>query len=87
MSFTRNKLYNSIIASKISIDFNNIDASCKNITKQLSSTNLIIPYNYPSIYHMESLYRDNSNDKYELTNKTIPIFHESNHIQKTISNT
>lgn len=69
MSFTRNKLYNSIIASKIDIDFSNIDASCKNITKQLSSNNLVVPYNNPSIYHMDSLYRDNSNDKYELSNK------------------
>ena len=69
MSFIRNKLYNSIIASKIDIDFSNIDASCKNITKQLSSNNLVVPYNNPSIYHMDSLYRDNSNDKYELSNK------------------
>ena len=69
MSFTRNKLYNSIVASKINIDFDNIDVSCKNITKQLSSNNLVVPYNNPSIYHMDSLYRDNSNDKYELSNK------------------
>jgi len=72
MSFTRNKLYNSIVASKINIDFSNIDASCKNITKQLSSTNLIIPYTDTythTVYHMDALYRDNTNDKYELSNK------------------
>ena len=74
MSFTRNKLYNSIVASKINIDFDNIDVSCKNITKQLSSTNLLVPYNNNNtitVYHMDSLYRDNSNDKYELQNKHI----------------
>uniref|UniRef100_A0A6C0EE10 Uncharacterized protein n=1 Tax=viral metagenome TaxID=1070528 RepID=A0A6C0EE10_9ZZZZ len=80
MSLTRNKLYNSIIASKISIDFENIDASCKNITKQLSSAKLNVPYNYPTIFHMESLYRDNNNDKYEIINKTQPY-------TKTISKT
>ena len=87
MSFTRNKLYKSIIASKINIDFENIDSSFKKITKQLSSTNLIVPYNNPSIHYMESLYRDNNNDKYELANKAIPNFHENNHTQKTISKT
>lgn len=74
MSFTINKLYNSIIASKINIDFSNIDASCKNITKQLSSNNLLLPYNnknYTTVYHMDSLYRDNSNDKYELPNNNV----------------
>ena len=74
MSFTINKLYNSIIASKINIDFGNIDASCKNITKQLSSNNLLLPYNnknYTTVYHMDSLYRDNSNDKYELPNNNV----------------
>jgi hypothetical protein len=74
MSFTRNKLYNSIIASKINIDFGNIDASYKIITKQLSSTNLLVHNNNKNnttIYHMDSLYRDNTNDKYELPNNNI----------------
>jgi len=74
MSITRNKLYNYISASKINIDFNNIEASNKILTKQLSASNLIVSPS-PSlsqnttIYHMESLYRNNSNDKYELSNK------------------
>jgi hypothetical protein len=64
-SITRNKLYNSIIASRIELDTNNIDNSCKKITKQLSLSKLDV-INNPSIYHIESLYRDNENDKYEL---------------------
>ena len=66
MSFTKNKLYNYIIASKIDIDFTNINDSCKEITKQLSSSKLILTQS-PTIYHLESLYRDNTNDKYELS--------------------
>jgi hypothetical protein len=72
MSITRNKLYNFISASKINIDFNNIEASNKKITKQLSASNLIVSPSLSqntTIYHMESLYRNNSNDKYELSNK------------------
>jgi len=67
MSITRNKLYNYISASKI-----NIEASNKIITKQLSASNLIVSPSLSqntTIYHMESLYRNNSNDKYELSNK------------------
>jgi len=67
MSITRNKLYNYISASKI-----NIEASNKIITKQLSASNLIVSPSLSqntTIYHMESLYRDNNNDKYEVSNK------------------
>jgi len=62
----RNKLRNSIIASKIDINTNDIDTTCKLITKQLSQTRLlpIIPIANTTVYHMESLYRDNTNDKY-----------------------
>jgi hypothetical protein len=66
MSITRNKLYNYIIASKIDIDYTNINHSCKKIKKQLSSTNLHLTYS-PIIYHVDSFYRDNTNDKYELS--------------------
>jgi hypothetical protein len=71
MSLTKNKLYNSIIASKIEIDYNNIDISIKQINKQLSLPKLetILIIEKPTIYHMDSLYRDNTNDKYELSNK------------------
>ena len=69
MSLTRNKLYNSIIASKIDIDYNNIDTSIKKIKKQLSLPKLetIQTIDTTTIYHMETLYRDNTNDKYELS--------------------
>jgi hypothetical protein len=70
MSLIRNKLYNSIIASKIEIDYNNIDASIKKIEKQLSLSKIetIKTIDTTTIYHMEALYRDNTNDKYELCN-------------------
>lgn len=69
MSLTKNKLYNSIIASKIEIDYNNIDTSIKKIKKQLSLPKLetIQTIDTRTIYHMETLYRDNTNDKYELS--------------------
>jgi hypothetical protein len=66
MSITRNKLYNSIIASKIDIDYTNINYSCKKIKKQLSCSNLQLSYS-PSIYHLDSFYRNNISDKYELS--------------------
>jgi len=69
MSLTKNKLYNSIIASKIEIDYNNIQTSIKQIKKQLSlpklETNQTI--DTTTIYHMDALYIDNANDKYELS--------------------
>ena len=69
MSLTRNKLYNSIMASKIEIDYNNIDTSMKKIKKQLSLPKLetIQIIDTTTIYHMDALYRDNTNDKYELS--------------------
>lgn len=66
----RTKLNNSIIASKIDIDYENINYTKKQIEKQLSQKELPIYeellYKEPTIYHMESLYRDNTSDKYEL---------------------
>jgi hypothetical protein len=69
MSLTKNKLYNSIIASKIEIDYNNIQTSIKQINKQLSLSKIepIQPIDTMTIYHMEALYRDNTNDKYDLS--------------------
>lgn len=70
MSKTRTKISNSIIASKIDIDYKNIDSTKKQIEKQLSQKELPIyqepTYQDPTIYHMDSLYRDNTRDKYEL---------------------
>ena len=70
MSLIRTKLYNSIIASKIEIDYNNIQTSIKKINKQLSLSKIepIQPIDTMTIYHMEALYRNNTNDKYELCN-------------------
>lgn len=68
MPITRNKLRNSIIASKVDIDHNDIDKTCKLITKLLSEKQLPIIITV-TVYHMESLYRDNSNDKYCLCNQ------------------
>jgi len=64
-SITRNRLYNSVLASFIEIDFNNIDNTNIQIKKQLSSEKTELKES-PSIYHLESFYRDNSKDKFEL---------------------
>jgi hypothetical protein len=66
MSLTKNKLYNSIIASNIEIDYNNIQTSIKQINKQLSLSK-IETIDTTTIYHMDALYRDNTNDKYDLS--------------------
>jgi GH25 family lysozyme M1 (1,4-beta-N-acetylmuramidase) len=66
-SITRNRLYNSVLASFIEIDFNNIDNTNIQIKKQLSSEKKELKKS-PSIYHLESFYRDNSKDKFELKN-------------------
>lgn len=68
MSITKNKLYNSIIASRIDIDYNNINYSCKKIKNQLLSNSKKTLSHSPSIYHLDSFYRCNKNDKYELEN-------------------
>lgn len=82
MTRTRSRLRNSIIASKVEIDYNNIEKTINQISKLLSDTNSLPAINKtsvmkPSIYHMESLYRDNSNDKYYLCNRKIqPIMND-----------
>ena len=66
-SITRNRLYNSVLASFIEIDFNNIDNTNIKIKKQLSFEKKELKKS-PSTYHLESFYRDNSKDKFELKN-------------------
>jgi hypothetical protein len=58
------KLQNSIMASKITFDNPSEEIRCQ-IMQKLSAVD-----NPPdiSIYHIESLYRDNANDKYALSN-------------------
>jgi sugar diacid utilization regulator len=68
MSLTKTKLYNSIYASKIEIDYNDIENSIKKIKKQLSLTNKRLPRSQTE-YNMEALYLDNTNDKYEFCSK------------------
>lgn len=58
----RTKLQNSISASKLLFDNYQSENGSYQIRKQ--NTNGFI-------YHMESFYRDNANDKYELSGRTI----------------
>ena len=67
MSKTRTKINNSIIASKIDIDYTDIDSTKKQMEKQLSQKEFHTIFQEPTIYHMESLYRDNTCDKYEFS--------------------
>lgn len=74
----RDKLYKNIEASKIDIDYGNLENTYKNIINILinntinSSINNIIQkdkkYDIITVYHIDSFYRDNSKDKYELLN-------------------
>lgn len=73
MSVTRTKIQNSIMASKINIDYKDIISTKKQIEKQLSQKELLVckKIEYQelqniTVYHMDSLYRDNTNDKYDL---------------------
>lgn len=59
----RTKLQNSISASKLLFDNPPENVSYQN-RKQISN-------NSGFIYHMNSLYRDNTNDKYELSGDVI----------------
>jgi len=67
MSITRKKLQNSIMASKININYIDINSTKKQIEKQLSQKDTYKKKEYTelTIYHMDSLYRNNENDKYE----------------------
>jgi hypothetical protein len=69
MSRLKQKLNNSIQASKIEINNKNIQETNRLIKRQLdagvaSLENLV--HNRVSVYHIESFYRDNGNDKFEL---------------------
>lgn len=65
MSKLQQKLKNCIEASKIEINNENIQETNRLIQKQLSADvceNLA--FNRVTVYHIESFYRDNANDKY-----------------------
>jgi hypothetical protein len=67
MSKLKQRLNNYIEASKIEINNENIQETVRLIKKQLDSgafENLV--HNRVSVYHIESFYRDNTNDKFEL---------------------
>jgi hypothetical protein len=67
MSKLKQRLNNYIEASKIEINNENIQETVRLIKKQLDSgafENLV--HNRVSVYHIESFYRDNGNDKFEL---------------------
>ena len=67
MSKLKQRLNNYIEASKIEINNEDIQQTNRLMQRQLStdlSGNL--PYDRVSVYHIESFYRDNTNDKYEL---------------------
>jgi hypothetical protein len=73
ISKLKTKLQNSINASKIDYNIEAFELY-KQIMKQLSNTENKNPNTNPkvnksdtTIYHMDSLYRDNLNDKYELS--------------------
>ncbi len=67
MSKLKQRLNNYIEASKIEINNEDIQETIRLIKKQLDSCefeNLV--HNRVSVYHIESFYRDNGNDKLEL---------------------
>jgi len=67
MSKLKQRLNNYIEASKIEINNENIQETVRLIKKQLDSgafENLV--HNRVSVYHIESFYRDNTNDKFGL---------------------
>ena len=72
-SKVKTKLQNSINASKIDYNIEAVELY-KEIMKQLSNTENKNPNTNPNkldttIYHMESFYRNNLNDKYELSKR------------------
>lgn len=67
MSKLKQRLHNSVEASKIEINNENIQETNRLIQKQLSvdvCENL--GFKRVIVYHIESFYRDNTNDKYGL---------------------
>ena len=73
----KDRLYKNIEASKIVIYASNIENTYQNIVSILinSSIDNIINkkqnknYDPITVYHMDSFYRDNSNDKFTFINK------------------
>jgi hypothetical protein len=65
MSKMKQKLHNSIEASKIEINKEDMQETNILMKKKLSSVNLPTIVKDITVYHMESLYRDNTYDKYE----------------------
>uniref|UniRef100_A0A6C0KRT0 Uncharacterized protein n=1 Tax=viral metagenome TaxID=1070528 RepID=A0A6C0KRT0_9ZZZZ len=67
MSKLKQKLINSIEASKIEIKNEDIQETNRLIKKQLSiATFENLQFARVTVYHIESFYRDNMNDKFEL---------------------
>lgn len=67
MSKLKLKLKNYIEASKIEINNEDIQETNRLIQKQLSAYVCEnVPFNRISVYHIESFYRDNVNNKFEL---------------------
>lgn len=70
MSKLKQRLNNYIEASKIEINNEDIQQTNRLIQKQLSVALFEnLPFERVTLYHIESFYRDNANDKYELGNK------------------
>ena len=67
MSKLKQRLHNSIEASKIEINNENIQETNILIQRQLSVDAFEnLPFDRVTVYHIESFYRDNTNDKYGL---------------------
>lgn len=67
MSKLKQRLNNYIEASKIEINNEEIQQTNRLIQKQLSmSLCENLPFERVTVYHIESFYRDNANDKHEL---------------------
>jgi hypothetical protein len=67
MSRLKQRLNNYIEASKIEINNENIQETNRLMQRQLSiCTFENLPIDRVTVYHIESFYRDNGNDKYEL---------------------
>jgi hypothetical protein len=65
MSKMKQKLHNSIEASKIEINKEDMQETNILMKKKLSSVNVPTIVKDITVYHMESFYRDNTYDKYE----------------------
>jgi hypothetical protein len=67
MSKLKQRLNNYIEASKIEINNEDIQQTNRLIQKQLSVALFEnLPFERVTLYHIETFYRDNTNDKYEL---------------------